>query len=213
MTTLVDEPITAPTMEEILQSIKGSIIKEAHAQSYDKSEDEDVLELVDPIEAPPLPRKPASDLLSKIDKALLSDVETDGADNSHYSHTSVRSDSTQGVVKPVPHSSFPCDSSDEPAASPSASNTTSTVTLDEHLISQESAKKSVDALKELKDKINAVPHMPPQRTLAQDVTLEDLVTQALRPYLGAWLDKHLPVIVERAVKEEIQKLVYAQESM
>ena len=38
-------------------------------------------------------------------------------------------------------------------------------------------------------------------------TLEEIVRDALRPLLQAWLDEHLPGIVERLVHEEIQRLV------
>jgi hypothetical protein len=38
-------------------------------------------------------------------------------------------------------------------------------------------------------------------------TLEEIVRDALRPLLQAWLDEHLPGIVERLVDEEIQRLV------
>ena len=38
-------------------------------------------------------------------------------------------------------------------------------------------------------------------------TLEDIVRDALRPLLQAWLDDHLPGIVERLVQDEIQRLV------
>jgi uncharacterized protein len=36
--------------------------------------------------------------------------------------------------------------------------------------------------------------------------LEDLVRDALRPLLQAWLDDHLPGIVERLVREEIARI-------
>ena len=38
-------------------------------------------------------------------------------------------------------------------------------------------------------------------------TLEDIVREALRPLLQAWLDKNLPGIVERLVREEIGRVV------
>jgi hypothetical protein len=38
-------------------------------------------------------------------------------------------------------------------------------------------------------------------------TLEEIVRDVLRPLLQAWLDDHLPGIVERLVQEEIQRLV------
>jgi cell pole-organizing protein PopZ len=50
------------------------------------------------------------------------------------------------------------------------------------------------------------------KTLAQTVlvhnarTLEDLVREMLRPMLKAWLDDNLPSMVERIVKEEIERV-------
>jgi uncharacterized protein len=38
-------------------------------------------------------------------------------------------------------------------------------------------------------------------------TLEEIVHAALRPLLRAWLDDHLPEIVERLVRDEIQRVV------
>ncbi|MBV9970500.1 MAG: DUF2497 domain-containing protein [Xanthobacteraceae bacterium] len=40
-----------------------------------------------------------------------------------------------------------------------------------------------------------------------DRTLEDIVRDLLRPLLQAWLDEHLPSIVERLVREEIARVV------
>jgi cell pole-organizing protein PopZ len=55
------------------------------------------------------------------------------------------------------------------------------------------------------------------RTVAQDrlagvargsrITLEDVVREELRPLLKAWLDTHLPPLVERIVREEIERVV------
>jgi cell pole-organizing protein PopZ len=39
-----------------------------------------------------------------------------------------------------------------------------------------------------------------------DRTLEDVVRDLLRPLLQAWLDEHLPGIVERLVREEIARV-------
>jgi uncharacterized protein len=40
-------------------------------------------------------------------------------------------------------------------------------------------------------------------------TLEEIVRDALRPLLRAWLDEHLPAVVERLVRDEIERLVRA----
>ncbi len=37
-------------------------------------------------------------------------------------------------------------------------------------------------------------------------TIEDLVREELRPLLGAWLDAHLPPLVERLVRQEIERV-------
>jgi cell pole-organizing protein PopZ len=45
------------------------------------------------------------------------------------------------------------------------------------------------------------------KTMAQNSrTLDDLVTEMLRPMLKEWLDDNLPVLVERLVKEEIERV-------
>ena len=36
-------------------------------------------------------------------------------------------------------------------------------------------------------------------------TLEDIVTQMMKPMLAAWLDEHLPEIVERVVQQEVER--------
>ena len=45
----------------------------------------------------------------------------------------------------------------------------------------------------------------------QGVTLEDIVKDLLRPMLREWLDDNLPDLIERLVKEELEKL--AQKAM
>jgi uncharacterized protein len=42
---------------------------------------------------------------------------------------------------------------------------------------------------------------------AADRTLEDIVCDTLRPLLQAWLDDHLPGLVERLVRDEIGRVV------
>lgn len=39
------------------------------------------------------------------------------------------------------------------------------------------------------------------------LTLEDVVREELRPLLKAWLDEHLPALVERLVRTEIERLM------
>ena len=41
-------------------------------------------------------------------------------------------------------------------------------------------------------------------------TLDDIVTEMMRPMLREWLDDNLPPLVERLVKDEIQRISRAQ---
>jgi cell pole-organizing protein PopZ len=47
----------------------------------------------------------------------------------------------------------------------------------------------------------------PRESRGGDRTLEEIVRELLRPLLQTWLDKHLPGIVERLVREEIGRVV------
>jgi cell pole-organizing protein PopZ len=57
---------------------------------------------------------------------------------------------------------------------------------------------------------------PLMRSVSQDrstmvgragVTLEDIVREEIRPVLKAWLDAHLPPLVERVVRAEIERVI------
>ena len=42
-------------------------------------------------------------------------------------------------------------------------------------------------------------------TIGGGTTLEDIVAQMMKPMLAAWLDEHLPEIVERVVQQEVER--------
>jgi cell pole-organizing protein PopZ len=39
------------------------------------------------------------------------------------------------------------------------------------------------------------------------ITIEEIVREEIRPMLKSWLDSHLPVLVERIVRAEIERVV------
>ena len=39
------------------------------------------------------------------------------------------------------------------------------------------------------------------------VSLEDIVREEIRPLLKSWLDSHLPSLVERIVRAEIERVI------
>ncbi|WP_188645406.1 DUF2497 domain-containing protein [Tsuneonella deserti] len=52
----------------------------------------------------------------------------------------------------------------------------------------------------------AEPGVPPQIVRSGETSLEGLTRDLLRPMLSEWLDKHLPDMVERLVKDEIARI-------
>jgi cell pole-organizing protein PopZ len=52
----------------------------------------------------------------------------------------------------------------------------------------------------------AEPGVPPQIVRSGETSLEGLTRDLLRPVLSEWLDRNLPEIVERLVKDEIARI-------
>ncbi len=73
------------------------------------------------------------------------------------------------------------------------------------LIKNEVADKSSDSLKQF---VNSIPKPHVESVYTRGGTsLEDLVVEALKPYLAEWLNKNLPTLVKQIVTKEIKKLV------
>ena len=51
------------------------------------------------------------------------------------------------------------------------------------------------------------PSMPPQIVRSGETSLEGMARELLRPALAEWLDKNLPVLVEKLVAAEIARIV------
>ena len=75
----------------------------------------------------------------------------------------------------------------------------------EGLVSPPQAAETVDAFSRLNEKLNEDYHELPIGNGA--ITLERLTRDLMRPMLKEWLDQHLPMMVERLVREEIERLV------
>jgi cell pole-organizing protein PopZ len=67
--------------------------------------------------------------------------------------------------------------------------------LDEHVAGQ--SRSALEQLQTVAATIPAVPQVNP---------LEDMVREMMRPMLKAWLDEHLPQMVEDHVKREISRI-------
>jgi|BEDMetMinimDraft_2_1075160.scaffolds.fasta_scaffold01447_2 cell pole-organizing protein PopZ len=75
---------------------------------------------------------------------------------------------------------------------------------EEGLIAPPVAETAAAAIAELVRTLSAERSLPLHRS---GPTLEDLVREELRPLLKAWLDTHLPGLVERLVRAEIERVV------
>ncbi len=67
----------------------------------------------------------------------------------------------------------------------------------ESLLTQNAESAAVSAISELVRKTAVESH---------GITLEDIVRTELKPLLRAWLDKNLPVVIERLVREELERV-------
>jgi cell pole-organizing protein PopZ len=74
-----------------------------------------------------------------------------------------------------------------------------------HLVSDKVASEATSAIKELMTKAFK-PHTDGLK-FRSGTTVEELVVEAIKPYLSQWLDDNLPSIVKSLVEKEIKKLM------
>lgn len=230
----VDEETQNPSMEEILKTIRGVIsgeiaeeeddsIAEATEEVLDLDEtneadeaEEDVLELTEEaVEEDPSP----VDVLDNIDKALEEDdaeeppvMELQEADEAVEAEPQIELPPEEEPVieEPVVDES----PAPEPEPSPEPIEEEPPV-MQEATYSEPIAQQTISSLltedvkaqssQMLQGLVNNVPRSGPH--LRNGTLLEDLVIEALRPFLQDWLNKNLPNLVERIVEKEIQRLL------
>lgn len=197
------------SMEEILQSIRKIIAeddKDGKKPAKAKDEEEevipgsDVFELTDMIKedgsvvnlkeeaAPSAPEAaPPADVLNKINEALTPDIKP--------AEAPVK---PEPIVETKPAAAAPVEVPATPVAPAPADS----------LLSEAAASASIESLNKLKAADQYVPPAPVSAapSFRDGTTVEDLVTEMLRPMMKTWLDNNLPQIVERIVEREIRKL-------
>jgi len=77
--------------------------------------------------------------------------------------------------------------------------------IDSGLVSRSPATEAIEEFAKLGEKLYEEDHELPIGNGA--ITLEHLTRELVRPMLKEWLDQHLPMTVERLVREEIERLV------
>jgi cell pole-organizing protein PopZ len=182
------KPLSEPSMEEIIASISRVIAEDIHPG--DKRAD-----AVRAGGKVPSSHRDGSDVLD-----LTQVVDEDG---------SVRRITPRGAVKTAP-------SADPVTTTGSVAHTSGRIEplmqaaselvvspVRERLVSTATSGAAAAAFARLGElrRERELPHGGTERTLG------DAVCEMLRPMLQSWLDEHLPVLVERLVREEIMRVV------
>lgn len=201
-----------PTMEEILQTIRGVIAGEMD-ESDDKKEDEDILQLTEVAEAPASKEKleviqedmPAAKEKIEVIKEDMPEPK-EKLDIEREEQKSEKIDIEKEDM-PAPKEKLEVEKEEAQEVEPldilkEAIAERKSLDTEEKLVSTESVSESKEAMKGL---LNNIQPIGPK--LRSGATLDDLVVEALRPYLKEWLDKHLPEIVNRLVAKEIRRIV------
>lgn len=225
----VDEETQNPSMEEILKTIRGvisgEIVEEENNSIAEETEEildideadeveEDVLELTEEaVEKDPSP----ADVLDNIDKALeeVNEEEEQPAMELQEEDDEEASAEVEPQIELPPEQDEP--TAEEPVivdAIPEPVEEKAPV-MPEATYSEPIAQQAINSLltedvtaqssQMLQGLVNNVPRKGPH--LRNGTLLEDLVIEALRPFLQDWLNKNLPNLVERIVEKEIQRIL------
>ena len=188
-----------PSMEEILASIRRIISDddkemEAAAQENEEApEDEEefaVEEMVAMAEPEPESEPVAEEVDDDDDDILdLTDMEAPDPEPL-FEEQAYKEPEPEPIAPPVSPSPAP-----PPAPTPAPAN----------LVSPPQAGEASGSFERLTEKLNEDYSELPIGNGA--VTLEGLTRELVRPMLKEWLDQHLPMTVERLVREEIERLV------
>ena len=193
-----------PSMEEILASIRRIISdddKEMEAATQENEEgpevkdevlEEDIGAIAEPVAQP----EPAAEVIDDDDDDILDLTDMEAADPEPLFEEQAYKEAEpepepEPLVSPVSPTPKP-----QPAPSTPAPAT---------LVSPPQAGEARVSFERLTDKLNEDYSELPIGNGA--VTLEGLTRELVRPMLKEWLDQHLPMTVERLVREEIERLV------
>jgi cell pole-organizing protein PopZ len=228
---MTDNKEKAPSMEEILQTIRGVVTgQENQGQSSkdgEKSAEDDVLELTEVIaqdgsleSIAPKDQSNNIDILGKIDNAL-------GIDKNPNTDTSADKDvtnpnpndplniieaalneppNTKDTVEQLPpETTISNEAVDDITKEQSELANNINKKINTSLLSEKSASDSIEAFRVLVKKTSRPISDSP--TFRSGNTVEDLIIELIKPQLSAWLDANLPSIVKHVVEKEVQKLI------
>ncbi len=201
------------SMEEILQSIRR-IITEDEKQEAEETVEESSAKKEEPVSAEPAV---GGDDLDELDKILAEDAtdasheSKDDLDSDILELTEILEEETpieEEIVNPVEE--IVEEALEEVVAPVDMVVTPSVPEVDveettDTLVSEGTAAVTsaiFDEVKQAADSAEASDGL----ALRSGTSVEDLMIEAMRPMLKAWLDKNLPAVVERVVQKEVKKL-------
>lgn len=192
-----------PSMEEILASIRRIISDddkemEAAAQENEEATEgeeelagEETVAMAEPEGEPQQPEPVAAEVDDDDDDDILDLTDMEAPDPEPlFEEQAYKEPEPEPIAPPVPPSPVP-----PPAPTPAPAN----------LVSPPQAGEASGSFERLTEKLNEDYSELPIGNGA--VTLEGLTRELVRPMLKEWLDQHLPMTVERLVREEIERLV------
>ena len=188
-----------PSMEEILASIRR-IISDDNEQVETTEEQAAVEEIV-----------PQEEVVQAVEEPLPVEelpAPTPDEDEDEDEDDEVLDLTDMDAVDPEPlfeEQAYQAPVSPSPAPAPIQQPTPTPVEEKESLVSTPQAVETMDEFARLGSKLYEDVQELPIGNGA--VTLEGLVRELVRPMLKEWLDQHLPITVERLVREEIERLV------
>jgi cell pole-organizing protein PopZ len=195
---------SSESMEDILQSIKRIIEDDNDAETAKPADKPDVLDLTQVVSddgsvadiAPPAPPKQApapssnQDIIASIDSMVASEKSSEKSENKPAE-----------AIPSLPEEFVQKSNPTMPAFKPKM--------MEDGLVSDQAAQAAAAALKPIVESAHRNEPMPhiPSPGMRNGATVEDLIMESLRPMLKAWLDEHLPTIVQKIVEKEVKRIV------
>lgn len=191
-----------PSMEEILASIRRIISDDDDQSKTEETQvDPDPAEPDEPIEDQETNQAPSP--TDVVDPVAELEVDDDDDDDEVLDLTDMDVADPEPLFEqqayqvPVPPVAAPEPPPPPPSPAPQHNQ--------DKLVSTSQASETIDEFTKLGNKLyEDVKELPIGNGA---VTLEELTRELVRPMLKEWLDQHLPITVERLVREEIERLV------
>ena len=200
-----------PSMEEILASIRRIISDDDKEQENSAKENEDAPEVQEPqaeeepeVAAAPEPEpEPEPEAEPEPVEEEEASSEEDEDDDDILDLTDMEASDPEPLFEAQAYKE--AEPEPEPVAAPEPPPPATPAPEKNGLVSPPQAGEARVSFERLSDKLSEDYSELPIGNGA--VTLEGLTRELVRPMLKEWLDQHLPMTVERLVREEIERLV------